>query len=83
MAPEVDSLQFGVGDLDAGWIGVWVEFTADFQAGLGRSGGDQLHDHLMADEWLATPIAGDEREKAVLDLVPLARAGRQVADRDL
>ena len=36
-----------------------------------------------AEERLAAPVARDEAEQAVLDLVPLARAGREVADLDL
>src|ERR1700730_7242245 len=35
---------------------------------------------MMADKRLTAPVAGDEREQAVLDLVPLAGAGRQVTD---
>jgi hypothetical protein len=38
--------------------------------------------HLMAEQWLGAPIHADEREQAVLDLVPLAGAGRQVMDAD-
>jgi hypothetical protein len=43
---------------------------------------DQFDDDLMADQRLAAPISGDERKQAVLDLVPLAGAGRQVAHGD-
>jgi len=32
--------------------------------------------------WLAAPVLGDEAEQAVLDLVPLAGAVREVADGD-
>src|SRR2546423_14160738 len=67
MPPEIDRFEFSVGDLDAGGIGYWVEFAAHFQAGLGRGGGDQLHDDLVADERLAAPVDGDEREEAVLN----------------
>src|SRR5271165_258399 len=37
----------------------------------------------IADEWLGAPVVADEGEEAVLDLVPLAGARRQVADRDV
>src|SRR6202140_4401653 len=43
----------------------------------------QLDDHPIADEWLGTPVLADEGEEAVLDFVPLAGAGRQVADHDV
>jgi hypothetical protein len=36
----------------------------------------------MGNERLAAPVLGDEREKAVLDLVPLARPRREMTDRD-
>jgi hypothetical protein len=46
--------------------------------------GDQLDDRLMADVRRDPPIAGNEREQKVLDLVSLARARLQVthSDRD-
>jgi hypothetical protein len=43
--------------------------------GAKTRGIDQLHDALMAHQWLATPVLGDKREQAVLDLVPFAGAG--------
>ena len=46
-------------------------------------GRDQLDDHAIADERLGAPVLADEGEEAVLDLVPLAGAGRQVADHDV
>jgi len=53
-----------------------------FEAGLGGGCGDQLDDHLITDERLAAPVAGDEREQAMLDLVPLARARQQATHGD-
>ena len=47
-----------------------------------RGVGDQLDDDLMADQRLAAPVLGDEGEQAVLDAVPFAGAGRQMADGD-
>jgi hypothetical protein len=74
MAAEVDGLEFGVGDLDAGGIAVWIELAANLEAGIGCGGGDQFDDDLMADQRLAAPVSGDERKQAVLDLVPLCAA---------
>ena len=59
-----------------------VEFASDFEAGLGFGCCDQLDDDGMADQGLAAPVAGDEGEQAVLDAVPFACAGRQVAYGD-
>ena len=36
-------------------------------------GTDQLHDNLMADQWLATPILADVAKHPVFDFVPLAQ----------
>jgi len=41
---------------------------------------DQIDDHLIADQRLGAPVQGDEREQAMLDLVPLRGAGREVVD---
>ena len=60
-----------------------VEFAAHSETGFGGSGRNQLDDHPIADEWLGPPVLADEGEEAVFDFVPLAGAGRQVADRDV
>ena len=39
-----------------------------------------MNDGLIAHERLATPVAGDEGEQAVLDPVPLRGSGRIVVD---
>ena len=74
VAGEIDGFDLVVRHFEAGGIGVWVEFAAHFEAGCRRCCGDQLDDDLMADERLAAPVAGDEREQAMLDLVPLCAA---------
>src|SRR5258705_10391502 len=82
VAFEIDGIHFGVGHLDAGWIGVLIEFATNLQTSLRRCCSDQLDDDLMADERFAAPVAGDEREQAMLDLVPLAGARGQVTHGD-
>ena len=42
--------------------------------------GDELHDDLVAHQRFATPVLTDERKESMLDLVPFARAGRQMAN---
>src|SRR5271165_889531 len=64
------------GEIDGGQLG------ADFEAGVGCGRGDQLDNCTIASQRLAAPVDGDEREETMLDLVPLAGAGRQVANRD-
>ena len=77
---DVEGGDLGVGHDNAAGVSAGVEFTAHGEAGFGGSGRDQLDNHPIADQRLGTPVLADEREKAVLDFVPLAGAGRQVAD---
>ena len=63
-----DSASFGVGTI--------IEPAANYQAGRGLGGSDQIHDNLVSDEGLAAPVLRDEREQSVLDLVPFASSGR-------
>jgi hypothetical protein len=60
MPDDVDGCEFVVGDLNASGVHRGIESAADFEAGLRRRRSDQLDDHLMTDERLATPVAGDE-----------------------
>ena len=80
---KIDLFQFGVRDFDARGILATVDLGADFQAVVvGGGGADEFHDHFLADEWLAAPVGTDLSEHTVFDLVPLAGAGGEVADRD-
>src|SRR5450756_2806096 len=69
-------------DRDAGRVAAAVESRAYLQPCLGRRVGDEIDDDLVADQWLAAPVLCDVAEHAVFDLVPLAGAGREVADVD-
>ncbi len=75
---EMQRGQLGVGDADTCGILAGVEFRENPQPGLGGRVGDQRHDHVVADQRSAAPIAADVGELAMLDLVPLTRAGRHV-----
>ena len=79
---EVDGGELGVGNLDAFGVFFLIQFSADFEAGLGCRRRDQLNDGAIAPQRLPPPVDGDERKEPMLDLVPFAGAGRQVADRD-
>src|SRR6185436_11169357 len=52
------------------------------ETGFG-GGRDQFDDDPVADERLGAPVLADEGEKPVFDFVPLAGAGRQVADHNV
>src|SRR5882724_4993055 len=82
MAGQVDSGHLEIGNLDAFGIFVFVQLGAHLEAGIGCRRRDQLDDRAITAQRLASPVDRDEREKTVLDLVPLACAGRQMANRD-
>ena len=75
--------ELGIAYFDRGLIVVRVQCRLHHQAGTRPRAGDQLDDGLAAVQRPAAPVLRDEAEQAVLDLVPLARAGREVADDDL
>lgn len=75
---EMQRGQLGVGHADTCGILASVEFGENPQSGLGGRVGDQLHDHVVADQRPAAPIAADVGELAMLDLVPLTRSERHV-----
>ena len=77
---DVDCSQLGFGDFDAAWVARAIDVASNGEPLLGRSGGDELDDNLMADERLAAPVLGDVGEQSMLDPVPFAGAGRKVDD---
>jgi hypothetical protein len=82
VAGDIDRGHFGVGDFDPGRIEAFVQFAANGEAS-GRGGrGDQFDNGAIIDERSPPPVARDEREEALFDLVPFAGAGRQVQDDD-
>src|SRR5688500_20279791 len=83
MSLEIEGVHVGVGDLNAFRVGICIELAADGEAGFGGGRSDQLDDGLIADERPAAPVLGDEREEAVLDLVPFAGAWREMTDGDV
>jgi hypothetical protein len=72
--------QFFIADFDAGVVGLLVELSPDAQARLSSDAADQAHDDLPPQQRSPAPVVGDMAEHPVLDLVPLARAWREVAD---
>ena len=71
VALEVEGCHLPLRHLDAFWIGVGVEFTADGQAGPGRGTGDKVDHGEAAGERRRAPVLRDVAEQAVLGLVPL------------
>ncbi len=82
VAVEVQECHVFVRHLDAWPIGASVQFGVQVKSRFGCRSGDEVHDYRVVEQRLAAPILGDEGEQAVLDLVPLAGAGGQVANAD-
>ena len=83
VAVDVERGHVRVGHADALGVGSMVQLAPHREAGLGGGGADQVHDDAVADQGLGAPVLADEREQAVLDLVPLAGPWGQVVDGDL
>src|SRR5438094_4095942 len=80
---DVDGGHVCIGYDNAAGILASIEFAAHGEAGFGGAGRDQFDDDPVADERLGAPVLADEGEEPVFDFVPLAGAGRQVADHDI
>jgi hypothetical protein len=80
VALDVERLHLGIADFDALLVGCGIERALDFQAGFGRRRSNQLDHGQTIDEWSPAPGLGNVAEQAVLDLIPLRRAGRIVMD---
>ena len=79
---EVHGSELRFGDLDAKRVGVFIEFRIHLEAGVRRCGPYCLDNRSEAAQWFSAPIYGDERKKAMLDLVPFACTRREVANCD-
>jgi hypothetical protein len=70
------------GDLLTGGVLATIEAGAhDEAATIGRIS-DEIDDGFVGPQRSAAPVDRDEREEAMLDLVPLAGAGREMTDVD-
>src|SRR3990172_7206167 len=78
---QVDTLHLLVRDAPAGGVCSAIQTTDDLKALRGRRPSDQVDDRLVVAQRLAPPVRGDEREEAMLDLVPPAGARREMTHR--
>ena len=83
MRLEAETGHLFVRYVELGWVLSLVQARLHLQAALRFGGGDEIDDDLMTSERLSAPVHGDVRKQAMLDLVPLARAGSNVTDRHL
>ena len=79
---EIDSAQFGIGDLEADRIDAAIQLGADFQSGWCGGVRNQIDDDVVTHQRSPPPILGDVAEHALLDLVPLAGPRWEVAHLD-
>jgi len=82
MPRELHRGHLRIGDGDPRGILSAVELGADVQAAAAPRRADQTHDRGEVHERRAAPVHRNVREEAMLELVPLAGAGRKVTDRD-
>lgn len=79
---NVDGVHLLVADFDAPRVAVAVEVAGHGEARIGFRCANKLQDDNMTDEGFAAPVLRYEGEQPVLYFVPLARARRQMSDRD-
>ena len=56
---DVEGCHVVIGDLDAFFVGLGIEFAFDLQTGPGCGCADQFDDSLPRDQRRAAPILGD------------------------
>src|SRR5215471_14164359 len=74
--------EFLVRYFDSGLVLISVQHGFDLEAGVRLGGSDQMDDRFVVDQRHALPVQANKRKEPVLDLVPLASAGRVVTNRD-
>jgi len=67
-----------IGDFLSFKISSGIEFASYPESRFCLGSGNETHDHGQARQRTTSPILADEGKQPVLDLVPLARSGRQV-----
>jgi hypothetical protein len=82
-AGDIDGGEVVIGNDDAFWIEVFIEFAMDGKTGTRSGSCDQIDNDAMADQRFGAPVVAYEGEQSVLDLVPLAGAWWKVTDRDV
>ena len=68
MTSDGQGIEVAVADLLADRVVAGIEVCLNLEASLGGGGGDELDHGAVGGERLASPVHGDEREEAVLDL---------------
>ena len=77
---QLDGDKFLLADLDPFRVLARVELALNAEPGSRCGGGDQVHDDFMTHKRFAAPVLSDEGEQTMLDFIPFAGSGREVAD---
>ena len=80
VAVDVECSKLIVGDFTALGILALIQPGMDLQSLCCVSGTDQIDNDLVSLQGDALPVAGDVAEQPMFDLVPFARARREMAD---
>jgi hypothetical protein len=79
-ADDIDAGELVIGDDDALWIKIFIEFAMDGKTGSRTGGCNQIDNDAKADQRFGAPVVAYEGEQSVLNLVPLAGAWWKVTD---
>ena len=82
VALEIHSAQLLIPNATAFGIAFRVEASRDLEAGFRFCVADQVDHRHPVEQRATAPILGNEAEHAMLDLIPLARAGGKMRDLD-
>src|SRR5712692_6612250 len=82
MAVKTDGRELRIGDGDAAGVLAAIEFRPDTEAGPTVRRSNQAHDGGEVNQRRAAPVHRNVRKQPMLDLVPLARPGREMTHRD-
>ena len=77
---QVDLGHLLIRNFDTLWISPLIQLTPDPQSSLGSCRGDEADDRCQAHQWSAAPIHADVGKEPMLNLVPFAGSGREMAD---
>ena len=73
---------FFVRNLNLGWIFSPIQLRFDLKPRAGSRFSNQLHNNLMTSQGATPPVHTNMGKESMLDLIPFACPGREVADRD-
>ena len=74
MRKYIDLGKLRIGNFESLGIFLFVEFSTYGQTCLGSRSGNELDDCAKTAQGFAAPVDADEREKSMLDFVPLCAA---------